>query len=313
MKIKIDCWWTNPHAITDRVIKQFVTNPSQLDGIEFVYDNSYEALFVFGRPSHDTVIKSKDTTFCFTMEPLWSGNNSTHLHEISNHIIVHDKNGYTDTLAYKEHLVYMLYGGHGEINFAEPEYDWTYNNLINKKFDKNKSISTIVRNSYETHYNYQTDLYQTIYEDRVRIAEHLIQNDFNIDVYGQYWEENGKQIKGSIWNKMLGLNNYKFSISGENTIQKNYISEKFWDCILTDTIPIYFGCSNFSDYLNELDEFNFTSIIKDRNEIEYRLKHIISNENELYDKYLPIIKQIKNDYFDSKEYNIFLKIKDLIS
>ena len=112
---------------------------------------------------------------------------------------------------------------------------------------------------------------------------------------------------------MLGLNDYKFSISGENTIQKNYISEKFWDCILTDTIPIYFGCSNFNEYLSELDEFNFTDIVKDKNEIEYRLKHIISNETELYDKYLPIIHQIKNEYFNSKEYNLFLKIKDLIS
>jgi hypothetical protein len=33
----------------------------------------------------------------------------------------------------------MLYGGHGEINFAEPEYDWTYDNLTGEDYDKKRS------------------------------------------------------------------------------------------------------------------------------------------------------------------------------
>lgn len=313
MKIKIECWWTDSHSITNRLINQFVTNYNLLNNIEFVYDNSYDFLIIFGRPKNETLLKNSDKIFCFTMEPVWSPNNSINLHEISDYIWVHDKRGYIDDKSYKEGLVYMLYGGHGELNFNQSEFNWTYSNLITKNFEKKYFISDIVRNSYESHYNFKTDLYQTIYEDRVKIAEYLILNDFPIDIYGHYWDNNiNNRIKGSIWNKMIGLNEYRFSISCENTIQKNYISEKFWDVILTETIPIYIGCSNFSENIYGLDEFNFTDIVNDKNEIEYRLKNIMKDEESLYKKYLNTIKELKFEYFNSSKYNLFLKIKELI-
>ena len=174
VKIKISCWWTNSQQITDRVIKQFVTNKKQLDGIEFVYDNSFEYLIIFGRLGVDTIIKDPNKTFCFTMEPLWSPNNNTNLHEISNNIIVPDINGYLNTNQYNEHLVYMLYGGHGELNFSNENFNWTYENINKIDFNKNKNISFIVRNSYESHYNQTSPLFKIIYQDRVKIAEHII-------------------------------------------------------------------------------------------------------------------------------------------
>lgn len=312
MKIKIDCWWTNSQQITDRLIKQFVTNKEQLDGIEFVYDNTFDYLIIFGRPSIDTIIKNPDKTFCFTMEPMWSPNNSTNLHEISNNVIVPDIDGYLNVNNYTEHLLYMLYGGHGELNFSDKEYDWTYENLNKINFNKNKNISFIVRNAYESHYNQNTPLFKTIYQDRVKIAERIINENIDVDIYGQNWLEDRKKIKGTIWNKMFGLNEYKFSIAAENTIQKNYITEKFWDCILTETIPLYFGCSNFTDHFPELVYFNFTNIIDDYSEIDKRLNYILDNADNIYKVYKPIIKKMKFDYFNSPKFNIFLKIKELI-
>lgn len=55
----------------------------------------------------------------------------------------------------------------------------------------------------------------------------------------------------------------QFCIVTENCIQSNYFSEKIIDCLLTKTIPIYFGCPNISDYFdtrgilifNDFDEF----------------------------------------------------------
>jgi hypothetical protein len=43
---------------------------------------------------------------------------------------------------------------------------------------------------------------------------------------------------------------HQFSIVIENTREKNYFSEKLMDCIITKTIPIYYGCENIGDYFN---------------------------------------------------------------
>jgi hypothetical protein len=43
---------------------------------------------------------------------------------------------------------------------------------------------------------------------------------------------------------------FQFSIAIENSSQKYYFSEKLIDCLLTKTIPIYYGCTNISDYFD---------------------------------------------------------------
>ena len=43
---------------------------------------------------------------------------------------------------------------------------------------------------------------------------------------------------------------YKFSITMENTREKGYISEKLWNGIFGDTIPLYFGPNDISEYVN---------------------------------------------------------------
>ena len=57
-----------------------------------------------------------------------------------------------------------------------------------------------------------------------------------------------------------------YSIAIESTQEKNYISEKLIDCLITKTIPVYWGCSNASDFFDtsywlkveDLVNFNFT-------------------------------------------------------
>jgi hypothetical protein len=43
---------------------------------------------------------------------------------------------------------------------------------------------------------------------------------------------------------------YMFSIVIENSRQIHYFTEKIIDCLLTKTIPIYYGCPNISDYFD---------------------------------------------------------------
>jgi hypothetical protein len=43
---------------------------------------------------------------------------------------------------------------------------------------------------------------------------------------------------------------FQFSIAIENSSQKYYFSEKLIDCLLTKTIPIYYGCTNIPEYFD---------------------------------------------------------------
>jgi len=50
--------------------------------------------------------------------------------------------------------------------------------------------------------------------------------------------------------KLTGLRHYAFSIAMENVQENHYFSEKLIDCILTETVPIYWGCPGISDYFD---------------------------------------------------------------
>ena len=62
--------------------------------------------------------------------------------------------------------------------------------------------------------------------------------------------------------KYEGLQNYKYSICIENCRKENYFTEKFTDAILCWTIPIYYGCSNISNFFPK-DSYYEIDITKD--------------------------------------------------
>ena len=43
---------------------------------------------------------------------------------------------------------------------------------------------------------------------------------------------------------------YQYSVVIENTRQNNYFTEKLLDCLITKTIPIYYGCPNISNWFD---------------------------------------------------------------
>ena len=43
---------------------------------------------------------------------------------------------------------------------------------------------------------------------------------------------------------------YQFHLAIENSRQENYFTEKLIDCLITKTIPIYYGCPNIQEYFD---------------------------------------------------------------
>jgi len=50
--------------------------------------------------------------------------------------------------------------------------------------------------------------------------------------------------------KLPLFESFQFSVVIENSRQKNYFTEKLCDCLITKTIPIYYGCPNIDEYFD---------------------------------------------------------------
>ncbi len=69
----------------------------------------------------------------------------------------------------------------------------------------------------------------------------------------------GKGIR-EIAGKREALAPYRFSIAMENAAEDLYFTEKLIDCILLETIPIYYGCNGISELFNPAGVLQFRSL-----------------------------------------------------
>ena len=106
-------------------------------------------------------------------------------------------------------------------------------------------------------------------------------------------------------NRKDALINYKFNISIENSFEKNWVSEKFYDNILTNTIPIYFGCKNIKEIYPE-DGYILIEDINDVDGVENMLKNVLDNSDEIYNQKIKGLELIKKKYFQKN--NLLKKI-----
>ncbi len=309
LKIKIECWWADANSINERIIRQFV-GPKDLEKYQFV-NTEQDFTIVLGNTNFENIETKKDNTFYISQETLWSPNEpKDNIHNFCSKILIADKTIYPNRPEYIETFLPMLYAGRGENDYRE-EWDWSYK-LKNKSYVKNKPISVIVRKYYGGHYAPlpTPNLSKELYEFRTNLADKLSENQ-NIDIFGTNWEKNENNIKGEIWNKHVGLDDYFFSLCMENSIQKNYVSEKFWDAILTNTIPLYIGCNNIKEFVDNDCFFYLNDLTTD--EIEDNIKEIIENYKYIYGIRKNKIEKLKESFFVSPTYNLWEKIKEIIN
>lgn len=100
---------------------------------------------------------------------------------------------------------------------------------------------------------------------------------------------------------------YKYSIVLENEYYPNWLTEKFSDCLLTYTYPIYYGCPNAEKYF---DESAFTRIdINDYNTAIKTIKRIIYDDN-FYKSKLSSLEIARTKFLF--HHNIFFKIASIV-
>ncbi len=92
---------------------------------------------------------------------------------------------------------------------------------------------------------------------RYLLANQILKRDLPIDIWGrgvpllkQIFGDK-YQLKRPFTDDLDLYNGYKFSIAIENSQAPAYISEKFTNCLITGTVPIYLGCPNIENFFGK--------------------------------------------------------------
>lgn len=282
-KIKFNSNWDTPSNLKNRVISNFITEDNYTNQIIITEKDDYDYLICFNSLSESPKVP-KENIYTFIMEPSWTPSWDRNCFNYSNKVFCHDK---------------ILFGNYENIVETPALMFYHMSNSVindflkNDNFQKPKLASMVV--SYTPDYHFQN------YSKRTELALKLLEYNFNVDIYGNNWSSNHKNIKGPLQNKLHGLLDYKFSICVENSNEKNYITEKFFDTILCNSTPIYCGAPNIDEV------YNHHMIIDIEN---------LSNCLDLISDYLKIDVDIdliirqKKLYFE--KYNLYSTIKQLI-
>lgn len=272
---------------SESLLKRFKANYLIYDNdLSFTIANDYDYAVVFNRT--DEPINPKTKVITIIQEPSFSK-----AHEYidfllhSDYVLVHDPELFEKT--HKLHI--------GGDVITSPSYMF-YHDLVPYQFfdaatviKKEKKLSMIV-----SYLNKPVG----IYNKRIGLLNKILDSDLDIDIYGKRLEIEDRRFRGWLEHKFTGLLPYEYSIAIENSNEWNYVTEKFVDCALCRTIPIYNGAPNIADIY---DERYIRIIDLDSPDIIGDIKKIIKEP-------APLSTRNKDIYFN--HYNLYTKLKEII-
>lgn len=127
--------------------------------------------------------------------------------------------------------------------------------------------------------------------------KHTIGHNLRHEIIEQFRKSiNGIYGRGynPVNNKIEALKDYRYSIVVENETSDEWITEKLIDCLITGTIPIYWGTKNISKYFN-MDGILQFSTIED-------FKNVLLVATETY--YNSRIKAVKENFELAKKFTL---------
>lgn len=288
-RIRVEGHWDKPENILKRLLLQFKTPQIDLSDIIFVFDNSFDYCVCFNHINVPILPNKK--YYVFPHEPIWAGSHQKKFTENST-VFGFEQKYYTGNCI--ETVSHTFYGGRGP--WVDSLDIWNYDNLSNKIFNKSKNISSCIT---EINYDYG------LYKKRFNLLKNILPLNF-IDFYGC----SGQNLPNTLSSqyKIDSTENYKFTICVENDFQNNWLTERFYDAILTDCIPIYYGCKNLKEIYPE-DGYILLENIEDLNSIKNLLIQINKNADSIYQQKIENSRKIKERYLS--EFNLLKKIISL--
>ena len=249
--------------------------------------DDYEYLIVLGgfRDNDISYFKNKEKTIGFLLEPEWSTNWQRDLDKYCKYVVAQDQNMFEGDNVI-EHPLFMF----------TQSTDW-HHFYVSSNFPKFSRMS-IISSNYGHKFNYIK---------RHALFKGLLNTDLDIHFYGRNWNLDDPRYKGSPYNKSDAIVNYEYSIAIENSSYPNYLTEKFFDLTVCNTVPLYYGCPNAAEiYPSEsFIELDFDGPIEKTVE---QVREIYNNDS--YSDRLPHVLAAKELYYT--KYNIFNFLETLI-
>lgn len=220
-------------------------------------------------------------------------------------------NCYTNDILVNPWCIYGSWSITHKLNFANTDH---FNN-------HQKNICTLGSYRYEPLIINGQNIDLTEYRQAIAIEGY---KQGIVDICGPNWPKEYNVIlnnrNSTNWHqsKLQFIKDYKFNIALENTLIKNYITEKIWDPISQSVLPIYYGNTSIYNIFPK-DSFIDTNNYANINDL---LNHIMNlSQNEYLDRLNRCI-EVYNKAYDTidfkKEYkrvldNIITKITIIIS
>lgn len=137
----------------------------------------------------------------------------------------------------------------------------------------------------------KTKLISMVYSDKTWMFGHRLRHIIAKDVlksggFDEIVDFYGTGPNNPIRFKSEGLNDYMFSIAIENAKKEMFFCDKIMDCLITGTVPIYWGAPDISKYFDERGILSFNT--------PDELKNILEEISEK--KYKSMLKYIKKNY-----------------
>jgi hypothetical protein len=273
--------WTDPYNF----IKHLNRFKPASSNIEFTVTNPDYAMVV-----NQTVIETNPLkTVYFMMEPYGEKLYESYLSKFNNP---------TQPLLFKgdhkNHLNLQEYW----LNKSVPDL---HSNNIQKDESLNCTLSVCVSDRYvDPGHKYRLDLIKKL--DEGCGTKYPIQ----IHIYGKCKSLNFKNYKGECpeRDKSNALMSYKYHLNAENHQIDNYITEKFYDALMSENYLFYYGASNASSYF----ENSFTALTGN---IETDINTIVKCiQDDYWTKYIKTIRKVKNASLVS--HNVFHRLESIL-
>lgn len=290
MKIKLFSNYSSSEQLLERFVKNY---PVEDDTLEFTNEENYDVAVIFNNTSEH--IKENVKKIVIIQEPSWSPahfgrNNFFNSCDI---IITHDKE------LWMEH-----FGTEPEKIIEFPSFMWLHDEENYNFYDimsqvtKTRRLSIIVSGINMEHP-------KTNYSKRIDLLKKILDSDLHCDIYGKGLDIHDRRFKGSVEKKHQALVPYAYSIAIENSCEKNYLTEKFIDCIMCNTVPIYYGAPNVEEIY---PKGCFKALNIDSETIIEDIKTIIDQDVEV--KTLESLLEAKKLY--NTKYNLYEKLKEIL-
>lgn len=171
-------------------------------------------------------------------------------------------------------------------------------NVYDKNYDELKNSS----------YNKKTKLLSTVSSGKTGTSGHRKRLNFVLKAkehFGNKIDVFGAKVN-KVADKWDAIAPYRYHIVIENSVCPDYWTEKLADVYLSDSYPIYFGCSNITDYFSA-DSLSIIDINKPEEALEIIEKAIASDS---FEKSKESRKKAKNLILD--KYQLFPLITSII-